>query len=379
MKEIDVDLNKKLMFTFLCTVGTIYSSSYLNKEVIRAIKTAPIELSEAVEKKNIIPIAIIGSGPAGLTAALYGGRAKIHTVVFTGEELGGQLTGTTDVQNWPAIEKMWGSQIMDLLTTQAKHFGAEIVQDKVTEVDLSSWPYKISTEDGLEAYALTLIAATGASPKRLFVKGEDEYWGMGVSKCALCDAPCYEDKDVVVIGGGDSAAEEALQLSPYAKNVTVLVRSNRMRAAPTMQDRLAGFSNITVEYDLMVEEILGDGQEVTGVKLVDANTGAISIKKVDGVFVAIGHNPNTELFQDQLHLDGRGYIVIAPDSQETSKAAAFAAGEVHDDRYKQACIACGHGAMAALNAIEFLRDHDFNEEIQGLLHPRYFRVKLRNE
>lgn len=344
-------------------------------EELPNLDDSSISLDAAFEKKNIIPLAIIGGGPAGLTASLYGGRAKIHTVVFTGEEPGGQLVGTTDVQNWPAIKKMWGYEIMDLLTEQATHFGAEILQDTVTEIDCSQWPYRLRTENGLEAYALTVIIATGAKAKRLHILGEDTYWGNGVSKCALCDAPCYEKKSVVVIGGGDSAVEEALQLAPYAERVTVIVRSDRMRAAPTMQDRLAGFSNIKVEYNLQVTQILGDGEKVSGIVLVDSETGEEFEQSIDGVFIAIGHEPNTQLFDGQLHMDGRGYIVIAPFNQETSSVGIFAAGEVHDDRYRQACIACGYGAAAALDAIEFLRDHNFNEKIERRLQSRYFRVK----
>lgn len=333
-------------------------------------------LKRTLNKKNIVPIAIIGSGPAGLTAALYGGRAKIHTVVFTGDEPGGQLIGTTDVQNWPAIEKMWGHEIMTCLQKQVRHFGAEIIEDSVVELDLSSWPYRLHTGQDLDIYALTVIIATGARPKKLHIPGEAMYWGRGVSVCALCDAPCFEGKNVIVIGGGDSAVEEALQLAPYAKSVTVLVRSNSMRAAPTMQERLAGFGNIAIEYNVQVEEIVGDDEGVTGVKLVDTNTHERFFKHVDGVFVAIGHSPNTELVKEQLSLDDHGHIVVAPGSQATNKPGVFVAGEVHDAKYRQACVACGYGAMAALDAIEFLRDHNFNEKTEGLLQSRYFHVTM---
>lgn len=270
-------------------------------------------------KKNIIPVAIIGSGPAGLSAALYTSRAHLHTVIFQGPQAGGQLMSTSEVENWPGMGKKQGPEIMQGVTTQAKNFGAVLLNESIKKVDFSQWPYALTTADDVEVYALSVIIATGAFPERLKdVPGEAEHWGRGVTACAICDAAFYKDKDVVVVGGGDSAAEQALQLTSYARRITVLVRGDKMRASVAMQDRLKKFDFIKIRYNSSIVAIEGDGSQVTGIQLKTA-TG-IEHMPIDGIFLAIGHKPNTTLFQGQIDLNASGYIVHTCRAQETSKA-----------------------------------------------------------
>ena len=248
------------------------------------------------------------------------------------------------------------------MKNKVKSLGVISVADTVTAIDTHSWPYSLSLESGDTVHALSVIIATGADPKKLGVPGEKEFWGYGVTSCATCDAPFRKGQDVVVVGGGDSAVEEAIQLAPYAKKVTILVRKDSMRAAPRMQERLKSYSNITIEYNVEIKEILGEEvitssgfiKEITGVHVVNNRTKSDYIMDVKGVFLAIGHNPNTHFVRDSLDCDANGYLKLLPSTQQTSIPGIFAAGDVADHNYRQAITAAGFGCMALLEAVEFL-------------------------
>jgi thioredoxin reductase (NADPH) len=326
---------------------------------------------ELLEKsENIIPVAVIGSGPAGLSAAVYGSRGKLNTVVFEGRQPGGQLTTTTWVENWPGITKTLGKEIIEGLRNQAKEFGAQFSSETIKSVDFSTWPYTLTTDRGVEIKALTVIISTGASPRKLEVPGEQDFWGKGVTTCAICDAPFYKDSDVVVVGGGDSAVEEAMQLAPYAKKITILVRGKAMRASPTMQDHLSHYDHVSIMYNTQISAIKGDVNHVNMLDLVV--DGKNTTMPIDGVFLAIGHIPNTDIFGDQLRKDKDGYLILEPYTQETSKRGVFAAGDVADHRYRQAGVASGDGIKAALDAADFLRTIGFNEILSNQYAPKMY-------
>lgn len=327
---------------------------------------ARFDLSTLKDKENVFPIVIIGSGPAGLSAGLYGARAKKNTLVIEGPKPGGLLTETSYVENWPGFKAILGKDLMKELHGQAAHFGAQFLEDTVEKVDFSSWPYVITTEDGKTIHALTLIIATGASPISLGVPGEQEYWGKGVTTCAICDAPFYQDKEVIVVGGGDSAIAEAIQLSGYAKKITIMVRKDKMKAVPTNQELLAGFPKVSVQYNVEVKKIQGNENHVTGVEVYNNKTKTTDIMPIDGVFLAIGHKPNTQLFTGKVKLDN-GYIAVNNRTQATSIPGVFAAGDVEDHRYRQAGISSGDGIKAALDADMFLSEIGFNAEVESRL------------
>lgn len=318
-------------------------------------------------KKNVFPIVIIGSGPAGLTAGLYGARAKKKTLIIEGPKPGGLLTETSYVENWPGFKAILGKDLMTGIREQVERLGASFIDDSVEKIDFSQWPYAITTDDGKIIYALSLIIATGASPSSLNIPGEKEYWGKGVTTCAICDAPFYNDKEVVVVGGGDSAIAEAIQLAAYAKKITILVRKDKMRAAAASQDLLLGHKHISVMYNVEPKEVLGDKTHVTGIKLFNNKTQDTFDMPVDGVFLAIGHKPNTALFKGLVELDKDGYIVIKPHSMATSVPGVFAAGDVEDRRYRQAIVSAGDGSCAALDADAFLNEIGFTAEIAARL------------
>ncbi|MGA9530611.1 MAG: FAD-dependent oxidoreductase, partial [Candidatus Babeliales bacterium] len=294
------------------------------------------------------PVAIIGGGSAGLSAAIYTARALERTVVFGGYEEGGLLAQTGEVENWPGLPHQKGYDIMNTLLGQAKEFGATYVPDEVEAVDLSQWPFKIRTRSQQDYYALAVIIATGATPKKLEIEGEEEFWGRGVSSCAVCDAPLYKDKEVLVVGGGDSAAEFALHLARYARRVFVYVRGKEMRATAIMQQKLLKHDNVIIVYTTKLVAIRGDVDGVTHVELLNREEGVLSTVKIDGVFLAIGHEPNSCLFEG-VDKTPTGYISLKKRTQATSIEGVFAAGEVADDRYKQAGVAAGQGIAAALD------------------------------
>jgi thioredoxin reductase (NADPH) len=303
-------------------------------------------------------IIIIGSGPAGYTAALYAGRARLHPLVFEGSVTsGGALMNTTDVENFPGFpDGVLGPDLMDHLRKQAERFGAELVADDVTEVDLKATP-KVVRVEGDTYLAKTVIIASGSAYRELGVEGEKRLSGHGVSWCATCDGFFFREQDIAVIGGGDSAMEEATFLTRFAKSVTIVHRRDTLRASKIMQDRALANSKIKFVWDSEVAEVLGEDR-VTGLRLRNLRTGEESTLPVSGMFVAIGHDPRSELFTDQLETDEDGYLVVDSPSTRTAIDGVFAAGDVVDRTYRQAITAAGTGCAAALDAERWLADHE---------------------
>ncbi|GGA96626.1 thioredoxin reductase [Brucella endophytica] len=307
------------------------------------------------------PVLIIGSGPAGYTAAIYAARAMLKPIVVAGLQQGGQLTITTDVENYPGYaDPVQGPWMMEQMAKQAENVGAEIVQDIITEVDISVRPFRLKGDSGTDYTCDALIIATGAQAKWLGLPSEQTFMGGGVSACATCDGFFYRGRDVVVVGGGNTAVEEALYLSHLAKSVTVVHRRDGFRAEKIMQDRLFSKENVRVIWDTVVDEIVGTegkapmGPVVTGVRLKNIKTGQMSELATDGVFVAIGHAPAVSLFEGKLKQKPNGYLWTAPDSTATDVPGVFAAGDVTDDIFRQAVTAAGMGCMAALEAERWL-------------------------
>ena len=298
---------------------------------------------------------IIGSGPAGYTAAIYTSRANLGPVLYEGMEPGGQLTTTTEIENFPGYpEGIDGTTMMADLKRQAQRFGADVRTGRITKVDLSSRPFHVIVDGTAEIEAQTLIVATGASAKYLGLPSETKFRGMGVSACATCDGFFYRKKTVAVVGGGDTACEEATYRAGLCRQVYMIVRKPFLRASKAMQQRVFDTPNIEVLFEQNTAEVLGDDEGVTGVRLRHSTTGAEREIAVDGFFLAIGHHPNTELFQGQLELDDEGYIRVKPGTSETSVEGVFAAGDVKDPRYRQAITAAGSGCMAAIDCERFL-------------------------
>ncbi len=300
----------------------------------------------------------MGSGPAGLTAALYTARANLEPLVFEGPEAGGQLTTTTDVENFPGFpEGIMGPELMDLMREQSERFGAQCVQKAVTAVDFSKRPFLVSTEDG-QILASTFIISSGATARMLGLPSERELVGYGVSTCATCDGFFFRDKELVVIGGGDSAMEESIFLTKFATRVTVVHRRDKLRASVIMQQRARENEKIDFIWNGVVEDVLGSREDgVTGVRIKDVVTGESYVKECQGMFVAIGHTPNSEIFRGQLDMDDNGYLITSNGTSETSVAGVFAAGDIQDTRYKQAITAAGSGCMAAMDAERFIEEH----------------------
>jgi thioredoxin reductase (NADPH) len=302
-----------------------------------------------------VRVLILGSGPAGLSAALYAARADMSPVVLTGMELGGQVSLTYIVENYPGFpEGIGGQEMVNLFQKQAERFGARVEFDTATEVDLSAKPFRVRTYNK-EYLAETLIIATGATPRHLDVPGEVELTGKGVSYCATCDGWFFKEKDVVVVGGGDSALEEALFLTRYAKTVTVIHRRDELRAGPILQTRAKENEKISFIFDTRVVEIRGS-EAVKAVRILDIKTGQEREHTTDGVFIFIGHDPNTQLFKDQLKMDERGYL-ISDRLTQTQVPGVFVAGEAGDPHFRQVITSAGMGAAAAMQAGRYLDEH----------------------
>jgi thioredoxin reductase (NADPH) len=304
---------------------------------------------------------IVGSGPAGYTAAVYAARALLNPVLIQGIQPGGQLTITTDVENYPGFAQViQGPWLMEQMQAQAEHVGTEIVNDIVLKADLSQRPFRLECDSGQVWLAETLIIATGAQAKWLGLESEARFQGFGVSACATCDGFFYRGKEVVVVGGGNTAVEEALFLTNFASKVTVVHRKDEFRAEKILQERLFAHPKIEVIWDSAIHQVLGgtDPLGVTGVELKNVKTGDIRTVTCDGVFIAIGHAPASELFKGQLEMDAAGYLKVKAGSAATAIPGVFAAGDVTDDIYRQAVTAAGMGCMAALEAVRLLAEED---------------------
>jgi thioredoxin reductase (NADPH) len=302
-------------------------------------------------------VLIIGAGPAGFTAAIYAARANLHPILLCGLQAGGQLTITTDVENYPGFaDVIQGPWLMEQMQAQAEHVGTKIMFDLAVKLNLSRRPFAVTGDSGDTYSGDTIILATGAQARWLGLASEETYRGFGVSACATCDGFFFRDKEVVVIGGGNTAVEEAIYLTNHASRVTLIHRRDTLRAEKILQDRLFRNPKIAVVWDSVVEEILGTPEppEVTAVRLRNIKTGALSEHACEGVFVAIGHTPVTELVAGQLRLDPEGYVLTKPDSTATDIPGVFAAGDVKDKVFRQAVTAAGMGCMAALEAEKFL-------------------------
>ncbi len=315
------------------------------------------------------PVLIVGSGPAGYTAAIYAARALLKPVLVAGLHQGGQLTITTEVENYPGFaDPIQGPWLMEQMLKQAEHVGTEVVNDIIVEADLRTRPFRLTGDTGTVYTCDALIVATGAQAKWMGIPSEEVFKGFGVSACATCDGFFYRGKDVVVVGGGNSAVEEALYLSHLARHVTVVHRRGEFRAERILQERLFQKKNVTVLWDTVVDEITGAvgkpplPPSVTGVRLKNALSGTTSELPIDGVFVAIGHAPAVELFVGQLKQKPNGYLWTAPNSTKTDVPGVFAAGDVTDDVYRQAVTAAGLGCMAALEAEKYLAELDVHRE-----------------
>ncbi len=303
-------------------------------------------------------VLIIGAGPAGYTAAIYAARANMSPILVQGMQPGGQLTITTDVENYPGFaDPVQGPWLMEQMRLQAEHVGAKLMSDHIASVDFSKRPFVAKGDSGDEYVGDTVIIATGAKARWLNIPSEEPFKGFGVSACATCDGFFFKGKDVAVVGGGNSALEEALYLSGIAKSVTIIHRRDSFRGEKILHDRVANTPNISVRWNSAVEEVTGKTSmppAMTGVTLKDTQTGALSTLALDGLFVAIGHDPATSLFKGQINMDDAGYLLTAPDSTATNIAGVFAAGDVKDKVFRQAITAAGMGCMAALEAERWL-------------------------
>jgi thioredoxin reductase (NADPH) len=338
-----------------------------------------MSLYKAMSIPTIENVVIIGSGPAGYTAAIYAARANLKPFMFEGFQVGGlpggQLMTTTEVENFPGFpEGMQGPQLMQRMKEQAIRWGAELVTEDVEFVDFSQRPFVIRSSDR-EVRAHSVVIATGATAKRLGLPCEHQFWSRGISACAICDGatPIFRGSDLAVVGGGDSAAEEAVYLTKYGSHVHLLVRGEKMRASKAMQDRVLNNNKITVHWNTEILDVFGEADHMKGVKLKDKQTNAETELHVKGLFYAIGHTPNTSLFHGQIDLDEVGYIVTKPGSVETNVEGVFAAGDVQDHEYRQAITAAGTGCMAAMLAERWLSSHgliqEFHQTTEAETHP----------
>jgi thioredoxin reductase (NADPH) len=327
-----------------------------------------------------VRVAIIGSGPAGWTAAIYAARAMLQPVVIAGLQPGGQLTITTDVENYPGFaDVIQGPWLMEQMQKQAEHVGTEVIHDIVVKADLSQRPFRLTLDSGTEMLAETVIISTGAQAKWLGLESEQKYQGFGVSACATCDGFFYRNKEVIVVGGGNTAVEEALFLTNFASKVTVVHRRDEFRAERILQDRLFAHPKVEVVWNNAIDEILGEtnsfgGVNVTGARIKNVETGETRDITADGVFIAIGHAPSSDLFAGQLETKQGGYLVVKPGTAATAIEGVWAAGDVTDDVYRQAVTAAGMGCMAALEAVRFLAEEDHAKAHHPITHKEAEKI-----
>lgn len=305
--------------------------------------------------ENIHPLIIIGSGPAGLTAGIYTGRAMLNPLIIEGNTPGGQLMGTTFVENWPGEKSILGPQLMMKMREHAQAAGCSFVSGEVVSVDFHNKPFSLTTHKNSIFYAHSVIIATGATPKQLGCPGEDVYWGKGVSTCAVCDGIFYKDKPIVIVGGGDTAMENASFMTNYSNKITIVHIGDALTASPSMQERIVNNPAITIIYNSTVTEVKGDGKQVTNIIITNQKTQETSALNANALFVAIGLHPNTTPFRGQLELLKNGYLMIK-NHTETSVPGVFCAGDVADFRYRQAITSAGAGCMAALDAERYIKD-----------------------
>jgi thioredoxin reductase (NADPH) len=327
-----------------------------------------------------VRVAIVGSGPAGYTAAIYAARALLKPVLIAGMEPGGQLTITTDVENYPGFaDVIQGPWLMEQMKAQAAHVGTELVDDLVVRADLSKRPFHLVCDSGAEFLAETVIIATGAQAKWLGLESEQRFRGFGVSACATCDGFFYRGKEVAVVGGGNTAVEEALFLTAFASKVTLIHRKDELRAEKILQERLFANPKIEVVWDHAVDEVLGDTDPapgVTGVRLKHVKTGATQTLPIDGLFIAIGHAPASAVFKEQLRTSAGGYLCVHPGKTATDIKGVFAAGDVTDDVYRQAVTAAGMGCMAALEAARLLAEEDHDRAHHHISHQEAKKIAV---
>jgi thioredoxin reductase (NADPH) len=334
-------------------------------------------MSAPAKDPRTVRCLIIGSGPAGYTAAIYAARALLQPVMIAGIQPGGQLTITTDVENYPGFaDVIQGPWLMEQMRAQAEHVGTEFVEDTVVSADLSQRPFRLVCDSGAVWLAETLIIATGAQAKWLGLESEQKFQGFGVSACATCDGFFYRNKEVAVVGGGNTAVEEALYLTNFASKVTLIHRRDELRAERILQERLFSHPKVEVIWNTAIEQVVGDSNPmgVTGVKLKDLKTGETRELTVDGVFIAIGHAPSSELFRGQLDMDASGYLKVKAGTTATAIEGVYAAGDVTDDVYRQAVTAAGMGCMAALEALRFLAEEDHKKAHHPISHEEANKI-----
>lgn len=386
--QISYKILRIAIYSLVFTIGTLVlhgCCTGVQKELKQeSAQKTTFDINKVFEKKSVVPIAIIGGGPAGLTAAIYA-APQYDTVVIAGGAQASALTGSHKVENWPSLVDS-GVAILAKIKEQDIARGARFIDQEVQSIKLDESPFEISLADGSKIYALAVIIALGSFPRKLGIPGEQEFWGRGVSSCAICDAMFYQNKDVVVVGGGDSAIEEAIVLARFARSVTIIHRRDELRASAAMQAQLSGYSQksldgapakIKLMLDAHLEQIIGDKDGVTGIIVHNNKTGQSEKMAIDGVFSAIGRDPNTKLLQGKIQLNDQGYIVLASQSQtgraqETSVPGVFAAGDITElrPRYCQAIIAAGKGAQAAQDAINYLEEIGFSMQLAQQLKER---------
>lgn len=304
-------------------------------------------------------LVIVGSGPAGLTAAIYAGRSRLNPLVIDGDDPGGQLMGTSVVENWPGEKVILGPKLMINMREQAEINGATFMEGSLIKVDFSQRPFQLWTSHNKQLSAHSVIIATGASPKKIGCPGEKEYWGKGVTTCAVCDGNFYQDKKVLVVGGGDTAMENASFLTKFTSDITIIHILDKLTAAAAMQEKVIHDPNIKIIYNSTLSNIAGDSSHVTGATIINQKTKAETTIAADGIFVSIGLTPNTAIFKNQLELNSYGFLKVT-DNTKTSIDGVFAAGDVFDSRYRQAVVAAGNGCKASLDAEDYLKKNSLS-------------------